>query len=92
MTEQWPCWVIQDICILYDSICIKFLNAIYSYWDRKRSEVAWELGGRDQGTEEGKDYKGAGGNFDGNGNVNFLDCGDGFIGAYTCSYLSNYKL
>lgn len=51
-----------------------------------------ELGGRDQGREEGKDYKAAGGNFDGNGNVNFLDCGDGFIGAYICSYLSNYKL
>ena len=57
-----------------------------------RSEVAWELGSRDQGREVGKDYKGAGGNFDGNGNVNFLDCCDGFIGAYICSYLSNYKL
>ena len=41
--------------------------------------------------EEGKDYKGAGRNFDGNGNVNFLDCGDGFIGAYICSYLLNYN-
>lgn len=55
-----------------------------------RSEVAWEWG--DEGGKEGKGYKGAGGNFEGNGNVCFLHCGDGFIGVHRCSYLSNYKL
>lgn len=92
VTEQWLWWVRQDICILYDPICIKFLNAVCSYWDRKQIRGCPELGSGDEGREEGKDYKGAGRSFDGNGNVNFLDCGDGFIGAYVCSYLSNYKL
>ena len=49
--------------------------------------IAWEIG-----EERGMNYKGAQGNFWGDGYVHYLDCVDGSMDIYICQNLSNCTL